>query len=76
MQDGDLTSIKKNILLDDDERLAEMLRTWRESCCSPYTWHTIINVLEARTINLKRAAKVIHSRLSEGGDMYEKYSKK
>ena len=50
-----------------------MLRTWRDSCCSPYTWHTIIDVLEARAINLKKAAEDIRSSLLEGGDLYEKY---
>ena len=69
---GDLKSIQNNTP-DDDERLAEMLRTWKDSCCSPYTWRNIINVLKARAVNLQRAAEDIHSSLLEGGDLYEIY---
>ena len=59
---GDLTSIGNN-KPDDSERLAEMLRTWRGSQCSPYTWRNIIDVLEAPAINLNRAADNIRSKL-------------
>ena len=74
VRDGGLISIRNNIH-DDGERLAEMLRIWRDSSCSPFTWHNIINVLEAPAIDLKRAAEDICSRLSKGGNLYDKYSK-
>ena len=75
VRDGGLISIRNNIHVHDDgERLVEMLRIWRDSSCSPFTWH-IINVLEAPAIDLKRAAEGIHSRLSKGGNLYDKYSK-
>ena len=72
---GDLESIRRDIGLDDGERLAKMLRIWRDSSCSPFTWRNIINVLEAPAIDLKRAADDIRSRLSKGGNLYDKYSK-
>ena len=76
VRDGGLKSIKHNITLNDDgERLAEMLQIWRDSSCSPFTWHNIINVLEAPAIDLNRAAEDIRSRLSKGGNLYDKYSK-
>ena len=73
--DGNLESTRRDIRLDDGERLAEMLWIWRDSSCSPFTWHNIVNVLEAPAIDLKRAAEDIRSRLSKGGNLYDKYSK-
>ena len=69
VRDGDLESIKNNIS-GDGERLAEMLRTWRDSKCSSYTWRNIINVLEAPAINLRKAAEDICSVLLEGRPLY------
>ena len=59
---GDLTSIGNN-KPDDSERLAEMLRRWKDSQCSPCTWRNIIDVLEAPAIDLNRAADKIRSKL-------------
>ena len=73
VRNGDLISIRNNIH-DDGERLADMLQKWRDSH-SPFTWRNIINVLEAPAIDLKRAADDIRSRLSKGGNLYDKYSK-
>ena len=73
--DGDLQSIRRDTGLDDGERLAEMLRKWRDSKCSTFTWQNIINVLETPAIDLKRAADNIRSKLSVGGELYEIYNK-
>ena len=76
VRDGELTSIEQNSTLDNGDRLAKMLRIWKNSCCSPCTWRNIIDVLEAEAIDLKRAAEDIRSRLSESGDLYKKYYSK
>ena len=73
--DGDLESIRRDIGLDDGERLAKMLRIWRGSKRSPFTWRNISNVLEAPAIDLKRVADDICSRLSKDGNLYDKYNK-
>ena len=65
--DGDLQSIRRDTGLDDGDRLAAMLRKWRDSKCSPFTWQNIIDVLETPAIDLKRAADNIRSKLSVGG---------
>ena len=72
VRDGDLSSIECN-KSDDGEKLAAVLRKWKESCCSPYTWRNICNVLKAPAINLIKPAEDICKSLSEGGDLYEKY---
>ena len=72
---GDLESIRHDIGLDDGKRLAAMLRKWRDSKCSPFTWYSIINVLKAPAIDLRCAADNICSKLSVGGELYDKYNK-
>ena len=72
--DGDLESIEHQTI-DDGDRLAKMLRKWKNSSCSPRTWRNLIKVIEAPAVNLKRAAEDIRSRLSEGGDLYENINK-
>ena len=46
VDDGSLRSFRRDVGLDDQDRLSEVFDVWKSSMCSPYTFENLLSCLK------------------------------